>query len=82
MSSATTQVNVRLSADELAVVDELRRVGGSGASRAEAVRSLIHARRRALLDAEIAAAYDASEPEKDQFGEAGAAAAGEALANV
>lgn len=82
MSSTTTQVNVRLNADELAVVDQLRRGAGEKSSRAEVIRSLVRARRRAILDEEIGAAYDASGPDADNFGEAGALAAGEALADL
>lgn len=83
MSAATIQVNVRLAPEELEVVDRLRRSAGTEMSRAELVRSLIRDRQRAVLDEQIAAAYDASGPHDDEgFGEAGLAAAGEALADL
>lgn len=82
MGAATVQVNVRLAPEELEVVDRLRRSDGTGMSRAELVRSLIRDRQRAALDEQIAAAYDASGPHDDGFGEVGAAASAETLADL
>lgn len=83
MAPLTTQVNVRLAPDELEIVDALRQATDRPMSRAQVLRALVRDRRRALLDAQIAAAYDASPPaEGDDFGVAGARAAGMALADL
>lgn len=76
---ASSQVNVRLSGDELDLLDELRRSSGGRVSRAEVLRSLLREKQRAAKDAQIAAAYDAAGQATDDLGESSAAAAGEAL---
>lgn len=77
-----TQVNVRLDPDEVMLVDQIRRSAGTGVSRAQVLRSLVRERRRSVLDAQIAAAYDAAAPDDDLFGEGALAASGEALADL
>jgi hypothetical protein len=74
-----TQVNVRLTKDELDLLDALRCAAGSDMSRAELLRSLLREKRRAALDLRIAEAYDAAASGDDDLAEASAAAAGEAL---
>ena len=76
----TTQVNVRLAADELELVDLLRTSPAGTMSRAELLRSLLRDKRRAALDQQLAAAYDAAPPADDDLAEASATIAGEALA--
>lgn len=82
MTSATTQVNVRLAPDEVRLVDVLRRTEGSPISRAELLRSLLREKRRVAVDLQIAAAYDAAGPADDDIAESSAAAAGEVLADL
>lgn len=79
MAPGTTQVNVRLTTEELELVDALRRSAAGQPSRAELLRSLLRDKRREALDARIASAYDAAAPGDDGLGEASARAAGEAL---
>ena len=79
MATPQTQVNVRLSADELELLDELRRSAVGAVSRADVLRSLLREKRRAILDKRIADAYDAASWHDDALGEASARAAGEAL---
>lgn len=79
MSLGATQVNVRLSREELQLLDALRRSAGGDVSRAEALRSLLREKRRAAVDMRIAEAYDAAGPGDDGLGEASARAAGAAL---
>ncbi len=80
MGALGTQVNVRLTDDELDLLDMLRRSGGRDVSRAELLRSLLREKRRAAFDVRIAAAYDAATTgDEDDLAEASAAAAGEAL---
>ncbi len=79
MTVGTTQVNVRLTVEELDLLDTLRRSADGDVSRAEVLRSLLREKRRAALDVRIAEAYDAAAPGDDGMGEASAKAAGEAL---
>lgn len=79
MNSVATQVNVRLSGDDLELLDTLRHSAGGEVSRAEVLRSLLREKRRAALDVTIAEAYDAAAPGDNGLGEGGAQAAGEAL---
>lgn len=79
MKPGMTQVNVRLSGEELELLDVLRRSAGGEVSRAELLKSLLRDQRRAALDARIAAAYDAAVPADEGLGEASAKAAGQAL---
>jgi len=73
-----TQVNVRLTKDELDLLDALRCAAGSDMFRAELLRSLLREKRRVALDLR-AEAYDAAASGDDDLAEASAAAAGEAL---
>lgn len=77
-----TQVNVRLSREELDLLDALRRSAGGQPSRAELLRTLLREQRRVSLDARIGEAYDAAAGPDDGLGEASAAAAGEALKDL
>lgn len=79
MTVPGVQVNVRLTAAEIELLDALRRAAGSGVSRAELLRSLLREKRRVALDARIAAAYDAAAADDGGLGEASAALAGETL---
>lgn len=79
MALSGTQVNVRLTDDDLALLDLLRRSAGAGMSRAEQLRALLREKRRVALDLRIAQAYDAAPPADDDLADASAAAAGEAL---
>ncbi len=79
MSAPGTQINVRLTDEELALLDLLRQSHAGGMSRAEVLRSLLREKRRAAVDLRIAKAYDAALPAADDQAEASAAASGEAL---
>jgi hypothetical protein len=79
MTVNATQVNVRLTREELDLLDDLRRSVGGDLSRAELLRSLLREKRRAAVDARIADAYDAAAPGDPGLGEASATAAGDAL---
>jgi hypothetical protein len=81
MTAPGTQVNVRLTADELEVLDRLRRTSDGEMSRAALLRSLLRDKRRTALDMRIAEAYDAAPGGDDQLAEASASAAGAALAD-
>lgn len=70
---------MRLSPEELELVDILRRSADRELSRAELLRSLLRDKRRSALDAKIATAYDDAPPGDDGLGEASARAASEAL---
>ena len=73
---------MRLSPDDLDLVDRLRGSAGGGVSRAEVLRALVRQQRRALVDEQIAAAYDAAGPGDTDLGLAGAALAGRALRDL
>src|SRR5664280_444347 len=82
MTAPGTQVNVRLTADELELLDRLRRTSDGEMSRAALLRSLLRDKRRTALDMRIAEAYDAAPGGDDQLAEASANAAGAALADL
>lgn len=77
--AADTQVNVRLSDEELDTLETLRRSAGGEVSRAEVLRSLLHEKRRALTDMRIAETYEAAIPSDDDLAESSAKVAGETL---
>lgn len=79
MTPSGTQVNVRLTREELDLLDVLRRSGTGDMSRAELLRSLLREKRRTAADLRIAEAYDAAGPADDDQADASATAAGEAL---
>ena len=79
MRGSGAQVNVRLTKEELDLLDLLRRSNDGDMSRAELLRSLLREKRRAAVDLRIAEAYDAAGPADDDMAEASASAAGEAL---
>lgn len=78
----TTQVNVRLTREELQLLDTLRHSEGGHLSRAQLLRSLLADKRRSAQDAAIASAYDAAGPGDDGLAEGSASAAGEALTGL
>lgn len=87
MGSSGTQVNVRLTAEDVAILDNLRESQGGGVSRADVLRSLLRSRRRWVVDEQIAAAYDRAytvspSVNDDALAQASADAAGEALTGV
>lgn len=82
MANGSVQVNVRLTAEELKLLDLLRGEGHGQMSRAALLRSLLRAKQRTALDSRIAAAYDAAPGNDEGLAEASANAAGEALANL
>jgi Arc/MetJ-type ribon-helix-helix transcriptional regulator len=80
--SADTQVNVRLTVEELNTLDALRRAGGAEVSRAEVLRSLLREKRRTLVDQRIAEAYDAAAWGDDDVAESSAVVAGGTLQSL
>jgi hypothetical protein len=82
MAAEGAQVNVRLSSEELATLDMLRRAEGHDLSRADVIRALLREKKRLVVDMRIAEAYDAAAPGDDELAESSALVAGEVLRSL